>query len=275
MIVGADSNQYAVKLFNILTNSFSTGASDIYLSGQAALLTDINHANSADIISIVSSNSSGIYLDVLKYSNDLQECGVLPPTAPFDQPISIAPTTTAPDFVPVVSPAANPYSQPLIQAPLPIGPSTVPNGHPGTNSLSPLAMPLGSPIGVDPVSLGVGLSIPLVALTVGAFLLAFLLRRRNKKKIQKVANQKNSLSDFESPENGRNKWNLGEITLSNPKYTSIGLMDVNNDTSATASALLPDIDKRLHISYSSLVFIREIGAGSYGKVFLGYDTDIL
>lgn len=30
-----------------------------------------------------------------------------------------------------------------------------------------------------------------------------------------------------------------------------------------------EIDKRMHIPYKSLVFTKEIGAGSYGKVFLG------
>ncbi len=33
-----------------------------------------------------------------------------------------------------------------------------------------------------------------------------------------------------------------------------------------------EIDKRMHIPYKSLVFTKEIGAGSYGKVFLGYES---
>lgn len=33
-----------------------------------------------------------------------------------------------------------------------------------------------------------------------------------------------------------------------------------------------EIEARMHIPYKSLVFLKEIGSGSYGKVFLGYDT---
>jgi hypothetical protein len=44
-----------------------------------------------------------------------------------------------------------------------------------------------------------------------------------------------------------------------------------NTSYANVSAIkLPDIEKRLHIPFDSLVFENEIGAGSYGKVFLGY-----
>ncbi len=67
----------------------------------------------------------------------------------------------------------------------------------------------------------------------------------------------------------------------NGQYNSIPNIDTvrsdKSDIAVTVSEINPtginpsEIDKRMHIPYKSLVFTKEIGAGSYGKVFLGYE----
>ncbi len=63
------------------------------------------------------------------------------------------------------------------------------------------------------------------------------------------------------------------------QYSNIPKIDNENDIGAleiNPTGINPaEIDKRMHIPYKSLVFAKEIGAGSYGKVFLGYEPNVI
>ncbi|MBP5977802.1 hypothetical protein HW132_35170, partial [Brasilonema sp. CT11] len=175
-----------------------------YFSVGGSTINGMHIATSWPVSSILVSNSTGVYLDLFEWSLPNNGKCVPPPTIPQLPPQ---------DSTPQDSPS---------------------NGIvPSDNTQQPSHVPF-LDRELDPVSLGVGLAVPLLVIIVGASLLAFFLRKRNKSRRQKILSQRNPMSE--------------------------------NDPSGTME--LPEIDKRLHIPYKSLVFIKEIGAGSYGKVFL-------
>ncbi len=67
------------------------------------------------------------------------------------------------------------------------------------------------------------------------------------------------------------KGNYSNFTsTSDGKYSNLNAVQSDDDGIAAPTAIQPsEIDKRMHIPYKSLVFVKEIGAGSYGKVYLG------
>jgi predicted Ser/Thr protein kinase len=210
-------------------------------------------------------------MDLFTWSFPTTGCDTIPTSVPAGAP------TLSPSGTPQGSPQSNPSAPQNSPQNTPSTGGTNPDGSrsPEANIQQPNS-PGGLPPTVDPVALGVGIAVPLAVLGVGAFLLVFFLRKRNKKKKEtNGVNQMNPLKDIDSalpsvrPTDPGVYQNIPSNVASNNTYTSLG--NVTNDTFATASATieLPDIDKRLHIPYKSLVFIKEIGAGSYGKVFLG------
>ena len=268
----ANANFYFLNLLDVTTFTPNLGG---YASLSATSISGVHVATTQQITSVVVSNSSGIFMDLFTWSFPTTGCETIPTSVPAGAP------NLSPSGTPQGSPQSSPQSNPSV-------PQNSPQNTPstgGTNpdgSRSPEAniqqpnSPGGLPPTVDPVALGVGIAVPLAVLGVGAFLLVFFLRKRNKKKKKtNGVNQMNPLTDIDSappsvrPTDPGVYQNIPSNIASNNTYTSLG--NVTNDTFATASAAieLPDIDKRLHIPYKSLVFIKEIGAGSYGKVFLG------
>lgn len=90
------------------------------------------------------------------------------------------------------------------------------------------------------------------------FLLIFFLKKKQKKASQKKI-------DHDGDDNN--------MTIINPtndpgRYSAIAT--AVKDDGINPTAIQPgEIDKRMHIPYASLHFTKEIGAGSYGKVFVG------
>ncbi len=161
---------------------------------------------------------------------------IAPPNAPVDPPTSpIAPPT--------------PTNTTVDQPP----------GGPGANILAP------------------AIAVPVVAVGVALFLAIFFGKKRAAQK-QEKEDQKDG-SDVESNSNAVAMTTVANATGVAPasmnrtsaQYNSIPQdVSASNDTEINPTGINPaDIDKRMHIAYKSLVFTKEIGAGSYGKVFLG------
>ncbi len=289
-VVIATQSNYFLSLLDVNTQQLSSvGFTSASSYGYVSIAT------TQKITSILVSNSSGVFLDVFSWSFPSSCTEPLPPvtTTPSFVPVS------TPSFVPVSTPSNTPQKSPQSSPNAPtsapstpqISPSSTPvnspsspagNGTTNPGSQSPSSNVEGpksdgsTPPSVDAVALGVGIAVPLAVLGAGAFLLVFLLRRRNKKKKQEKTID-NPVKDIDSPPPSVQSTDPGVYqnlpsnnTTNKNTYTSLG--NVTNDSFTTASAAieLPEIDKRLHIPYKSLVFIKEIGAGSYGKVFLGY-----
>lgn len=57
-------------------------------------------------------------------------------------------------------------------------------------------------------------------------------------------------------------------TMASPIYNSSGA-EALDASEITAKIIASSVDDRMNIPYSDLKFIREIGAGAFGKVFIG------
>jgi predicted Ser/Thr protein kinase len=256
-VLTREESRYRVAIYDVDTRSLV----DTYASSTMSI-NGLHQSATVDMISILVSNSTGVYLEILNWSRAASACTASEPIgAPFSAP-------NAPNTIPTNSPISTPDS---IQ----------PNTAPTTNSTNLGDTP---PPGIDSVGVGVGVSISVAVVGVGAFLLVFFLRKRKKNKKEKnsAATQMNPVSDLDGPSsvqantNNTNSASEGErqnlqSSNANEKYTPLGLTATSkNDSFIVASAIdLPNIEKRLHIPYKSLVFVKEIGAGSYGKVFSG------
>lgn len=114
--------------------------------------------------------------------------------------------------------------------------------------------------------------VPVVALGVAIFLVVFFVKKRKDK--QKKSGGKGE-GDGSVP--------MAQLT---PTYTEVPAEETGsdskvyqtmpkNDENATQkidpTGIKPaEIEARMHIPYKSLVFLKEIGSGSYGKVFSGH-----
>jgi hypothetical protein len=59
-------------------------------------------------------------------------------------------------------------------------------------------------------------------------------------------------------------------TMASPIYNSSGAEALDaSEISTTDKIIASSVDDRMNIPYSELKFIREIGAGAFGKVFIG------
>jgi hypothetical protein len=96
------------------------------------------------------------------------------------------------------------------------------------------------------------------------FLLVFFLKKNQKRK-----NKPDEVPITGTPGDEPTYGNIPGM-IGNNKYSAVGnTVPANDDGLVPANIQPSEIDKRLHIPHKSLVFVREIGAGSYGKVFLG------
>lgn len=57
-------------------------------------------------------------------------------------------------------------------------------------------------------------------------------------------------------------------TMASPLYTGVDQLEAS-EISTTAKTIASSVDDRMNIPYSELKFVREIGAGAYGKVYIG------
>ncbi len=129
----------------------------------------------------------------------------------------------------------------------------------------------------DPLSegakIGIGVSVGVVGAGAGLFVLLFMLKKkRDQKKKQKDDKTPMYQVDTNSTygKMPANKGKYGNFTSSDGKYSNMSTEVTSDDGIAAPTAIQPsEIDKRMHIPYKSLVFVKEIGAGSYGKVYLG------
>lgn len=135
--------------------------------------------------------------------------------------------------------------------------------RPGTNTTDSLFTTPNGDLNDNGIGLVVGLVVGGAALATGAFLLVFFMKKKQKKK------KPDEVPMANTP--GADEPTYGNIpSFGGDKYS------VMSGTAAPDDGIIPgniqpsEIDKRLHIPHKSLVFVKEIGAGSYGKVHLGY-----
>jgi c-src tyrosine kinase len=125
------------------------------------------------------------------------------------------------------------------------------------SKLQPAAAPA-NPTGANINTIAPAVVVPVCAVGLGAGLLVFFLRRRDKKKKEK----KEDLA----------KNNEVEMTQANPTYNSIPTPAQSSTTSGGSSnntTSSGNQDDRMNIPYSELKFLKEVGVGGFGKVFLG------
>ena len=126
------------------------------------------------------------------------------------------------------------------------------------------------------VQIGVGVSVSVAGAAAGLLVLLLMLkRRRDNKKKQPVSDEtpmtdKNDEGTYGNIPAADKKGNYSNITsASDGKYSNLNSMQSDDGIAAPTAIQPSEIDKRMHIPYKSLVFTKEIGAGSYGKVYLG------
>ncbi len=56
-------------------------------------------------------------------------------------------------------------------------------------------------------------------------------------------------------------------TMASPLYTGVDQLEVSEIS--TTAKIASSVDDRMNIPYSDLKFVREIGAGAFGKVYIG------
>lgn len=186
----------------------------------------------------------------------------------------------------VLTPEQSPVTSPEISTPV-------------DQSQSPIEAP-SAELGANPPVVAVEVVVPAVVVSVsaavGLFLLIFLLNRRKKKQDKKGKNNDDDKGQMlsvyghiASADNThmtdrtiRDNYNMvpsqdnGEgYTIrpnsANPAPSMTGVKpdeDILNPYAIKST----EIEKRMHIPYGSLAFVKELGAGSYGKVYLGYGT---
>jgi predicted Ser/Thr protein kinase len=221
-----------------------------------------------------------------------------PPGTPISSPVA------APVDTPISTPTAVPISTPTS-----VPPVTAPSGSPATAPISsPVAGPVVAP-GQQPISTpaepGNGtivetpaieaggniativpaVVVPVTVAAAGVIVLVVLLQRKKKKK--KVSEKTSSSVDPEDPKSEQiklepvnyfavpptpapelgkdsNSSTTSNVTVHNPLLEPPETMSTLNSTNRSRT-----VDDRMDIPYSELKFVREIGAGAFGKVFLG------
>ncbi len=144
----------------------------------------------------------------------------------------------------------------------------------GTPAASNDTNVIAGPPSLSPAEIGliVGLIVGGAVLGTGVFLLVFFLKKkqRRKKKKNEAEPDEVPMTETAEPET------YGNIpgVMPNNKYSAMAMTSGSGPSSddgiVPANIQPSEIDKRLHIPHRSLVFVKEIGAGSYGKVYLGY-----
>jgi hypothetical protein len=125
---------------------------------------------------------------------------------------------------------------------------------------------------------GIGVAVGAAGLGAGLFVLLFMLKKkRDKKKKQQSDETPMDPADGTKEGSDGTYGNLpgidsrkySNINLTNGKYSSVESAGGDDGIAVPISIQPSEIDKRMHLPYKSLVFVKEIGAGSYGKVYLG------
>jgi hypothetical protein len=125
---------------------------------------------------------------------------------------------------------------------------------------------------------GIGVAVGAAGLGAGLFVLLFMLKKkRDKKKKQQSDETPMDPADGIKEGSDGTYGNLpgidsrkySNINLTNGKYSSVEAAGGDDGIAVPISIQPSEIDKRMHLPYKSLVFVKEIGAGSYGKVYLG------
>lgn len=195
-----------------------------------------------DVLTIVWNNATGLYVRTYLFTLG----STVPTSGPSSSPVA-APSVG----VPATTPVATPENAPVASGPLAPVTSTprdnnTPSAAIGNTPEDPKA------VGAD--VLGPAIAIPIAAVAVGVFLLIFFLKK--KKANQKKANDGDDNMTIINPANDSGRYSA--------------IVSATKDDGINPTAIQPsEIDKRMHIPYSSLLFTKEIGAGSYGKVFVG------
>jgi predicted Ser/Thr protein kinase len=176
------------------------------------------------------------------YTND----PVAPPIAPISAPVS----------APVEPPVSPPEDKPI---------GVVPTASPSSDQIT---TPVDDPLSTD-AQIAIGVVVPAVAIGVGLLVLLLLLKRRKKQKAKKttvtVPLNTNTGSNYQvinlnkGSGSGEGQGNYQGIT---------GLATPSEPESAMVATMTTGADNRL-IPYSSVTLEKEIGVGSFGKVFLG------
>ncbi len=202
-------------------------------------------------------------------------------------------------MAPVASPSLTPQASnsPSLRPLAPLASTTpgspqspIPNQTPLTAPTSELA-PDGSVIGTpgtpdsgsgaltQGARIGIGVAVSAVGAGAGLFVLLFLLKKKRDKKKQKSdETPMDPVDGSKEPGSDNTYGNLPGVDNSkysninltgNSKYGNVSVAGSDDGIAVPTSIQPSEIDKRMHIPYKSLVFVKEIGAGSYGKVYLG------
>jgi predicted Ser/Thr protein kinase len=216
----------------------------------------------------VYADSNGLYLDTLFYG---ETAPILPPVAPPQAP------------APVSEPVAEPVADTPTTAPLPDQPSSAPESTPidSTPVNAPLDVPIAGPtaknetlnpateVGAD--VLGPAIAIPGAAVVGTALFLLLYLRKRKQNKDKSDDGDKSDDTKRQTVEPSNYATIPSRTSVSG--YGAIpdgGRADTDTFQGINPTSIHPsEVDKRMQIPYKSLFFAREIGAGSYGKVFQG------
>ncbi len=71
------------------------------------------------------------------------------------------------------------------------------------------------------------------------------------------------------PTKPKEKNDTNSSTMASPLYTGFDQSALEASEISTTARIASSVDDRMNIPYSELRFVREIGAGAYGKVFIG------
>ncbi len=160
----------------------------------------------------------------------------------------------------------------------PVTPPVEPSAN-KTTSAEPVIEPLSSiqspqdyasvtgPNELTPGQLGAAIGVPLGVTVLGAGLLVLLLTLRRRRKAKKGNDEHGNDTSMDIDNNSTLMTSLSDAD----KYSPMPDVNITNKDATTRYIALEslDIERRMQVPYKSLVFLREIGAGSYGKVFQG------
>jgi predicted Ser/Thr protein kinase len=247
--------------------------------------TSVTHTSLDSYVFVFYNNNSKIFADVLYYNST-----IIPPPVPEAEPIAITPTILNPTSAPMSEPLGSPTSTPTTPS-TPESGSTPPGDITPNPSSSTPQVQNESPSGalretnetvasvtdgpsneISASILGPAIAVPIVIIGLGVFLLVFFLKKRNRRRKQEnAADSKPSTSSDVLPLTDVDKSGSGgEESKYRAMSTTLNLSAEPGSKPMTMKTIQPaDVDKRMYIPYHSLSFTREIGAGSYGKVFLG------
>jgi predicted Ser/Thr protein kinase len=178
---------------------------------------------------------------------------------------------------PVAPPVEPPVAVPEAPIAIPISPPVEPPVEAPTNSI------VNPPQEPGPEVIVPAVVVPVVAVGVAIFLAIYFGKKRQAEKQQKKSKDSDDDGTSVTMTASANATGIAPSAYatvpgnsrSSAQYNSLPEGVTGDNSEVGASDINPlginpgEVDKRMHIPYKSLVFTKEIGAGSYGKVFLG------